>query len=228
MHQLIDKKNKIIIYLVLLIILSTTSNKPLELEKNYFNTVKKFYVSGLSNNSNLLIEDKLNKMSLKNVFFVNKQKIKKVISQYSLVDNYTVKKIYPLKINIEIVPTKIVARLSGNNQLFIGSNGKLIENESENKKFPLLFGKFNSKKFLEFKNNLENSKFKFINLKSIFFFPSNRWDILTIDDILIKLPENGLDEALRVAYNVIKNDQFKNDRIIDLRITNFIITKNEQ
>ena len=169
MHQLIDKKNKIAIYLIFLIILSTTNNKSLEFQNDYSVKIKKFYVSGLSTNNNQQIEDKLNKLLFGNIFFINQESIKKIISQYNLVESYRVKKIYPGEINVEIEPTRLVARISGNNQLFIGSNGKLIENKEVNKTLPFLFGEFNSKKFLEFKKIIENSEFKFYDLKSIFF-----------------------------------------------------------
>ena len=47
MHQLIDKKNRIILYLILFIILSTISNKTLENQKSYLDTFIKINVSGL-------------------------------------------------------------------------------------------------------------------------------------------------------------------------------------
>ena len=46
-------------------------------------------------------------------------------------------------------------------------------------------------------------------------------------DILIKLPEKNLSYALDFAYKIIKNDQLKNTKVIDLRIINQIILKNE-
>ena len=51
------------------------------------------------------------------------KKIKKVISRYNIIEEYSIKKIYPSTININIKPTKLVARLSGNDQL-VGANGK--------------------------------------------------------------------------------------------------------
>ena len=49
MHQLIDKKNKIIIYLLLLFILSTTSGKFLENQNSYSSTINQINIEGLSN-----------------------------------------------------------------------------------------------------------------------------------------------------------------------------------
>ena len=60
MHQLIDKKYKIIIYVIFLFILSTTSGKYIE-NKNYFseNNKIKVDVEGLSNSKNSEISDEL-------------------------------------------------------------------------------------------------------------------------------------------------------------------------
>ena len=54
---------------------------------------------------------------------------------------------------------------------------------------PYIFGEFNSKNFLDLKKKIKSSKFTFIKLKTLYFFPSNRWDILTNDNVLIKLPQ---------------------------------------
>ena len=64
-----------------------------------------------------------------------------------------------------------------------------------------------------------------MDFKSIFFYASNRWDILTIDNVLIKLPEKNLSDGLRIAHKIIKDDRFKNNRTLDLRISNRIIIK---
>jgi cell division protein FtsQ len=48
MHQLIDKQNKIIIYILFLFILSTTTGKFLENQKNYSSTINQINIQGLS------------------------------------------------------------------------------------------------------------------------------------------------------------------------------------
>ena len=225
MHQLIGKQKKITIYLILLIILSTINNRFLESQKIHFTNINKIDVVGLSNNNNLQIADNLKELLFKNIFFINRKEINETISQYNIVENYSVKKIYPTRINIKIEPTKFVVRILDEDKFLVGANGKLIKNEIISQKLSLLEGQFNSVKFLEFKRIIENSQFKFIDFKSIFFYPSYRWDILTMDDILIKLPEKDLPETLRVAYKILKNDQFKSNRVIDLRISNRIVSQ---
>ena len=90
---------------------------------------------------------------------------------------------------------------------------------------PYIFGEFNSQDFLNFKKNIAQSKFTFEKFKILYFFPSNRWDILTNDDILIKLSHDNLSESLNLAYKIISSNDFKNKNLIDLRMDNHLIIK---
>ena len=155
---------------------------------------------------------------------LDKEEINKIINRHNIIEEYDVRKIYPSQLNINIKPTKFVARLSSSDQL-IGSNGKLIEDIENSQILPYVFGEFKSKEFLEFKKNITESKFIFTNFKILYFFPSNRWDILTSDDILIKLPQDNYSESLDLAYKIIGNNDFKNKNLIDLRVNNHLIIK---
>jgi cell division protein FtsQ len=225
MHQLIDKKNKIIIYLLLLFILSTTSGKFIENQNSYSFKISQINIEGLSSTDSSEIFDKLNNIFYKNILLVDKDEIQKIISEYNIIEEYSIKKIYPSTINIKIKPTKLVARLSNNDQQLIGSNGKIIIDKKNIEILPYIFGKFNSKEFLIFKKNIDQSKFIFAEFKTLYFFPSKRWDILTYDDILIKLPRNNISKSLNLAYKIIGNNDFKNKNLIDLRINNHLIIK---
>lgn len=224
MHQLIDKKNKIIIYVLFLLILSTTNEKFTNNQNTYSSKIKQINIEGLSNTYNKKIFGELHDLFYKNIFQVSKKEIQNVINEYNIIHQYSIKKIYPSTININIKPTKFVARLSSNDQL-IGENGKLIEDKDNIDKLPYIFGEFNSKDFLAFKRNITQSKFAFIKFKTLYFFPSNRWDILTDDDILIKLPQDNIPKSLNLAYKIISSNDFKNISIIDLRMKNHLIIK---
>tara|TARA_B110000037_G_C16977887_1_gene447786 strand:+ start:74 stop:748 length:675 start_codon:yes stop_codon:yes gene_type:complete len=224
MHQLIDKKKKIIIYLLFLLILSTTSGKFIKDQKNYSSKINQINIEGLSKIDNSKIYNELHDIFYKNILFIRTEDIQKILRKYNIIDEYHVKKIYPSTINISIKPTKFIARLSGNNQL-VGANGKLVEDKENREILPYIFGEFNSKEFLNLKKNISQSKFIFTKFKMLYFFPSSRWDILTYDDILIKLPQNNMSKSLNLAYKVITNKDFKNQNLIDLRINNHLITK---
>jgi len=224
MHQLTNKKNKIIIYLLLLLILSTTSGKFKENEYTYSPIVNQIYIKGLSSANNSKISNELDNLLYKNILLIRKEEIKKVISKYNIIEEYTVKKIYPSTIYISIIPSKFVARLSGSDQL-VGANGKLVDDRKYRKVLPYIYGKFNSHDFLNFKKDITQSKFIFTKFKILYFFPSNRWDILTNDDILIKLPQDNFLQSLNLAYKIINGNNFKNISLIDLRINNHLIIK---
>ena len=225
MHRLTDKKNKIIIYLLLLFALSTTSTKFSENQKNFFSKINQINIKGLSNSSNSKIYNELNDLFYKNILLAENEEIKKVMNKYDIIEEYNIKKIYPSIIDINIKPTKFVARLSNNNQLLVGANGKLIVDKENREILPYLFGEFNSKDFLAFQENIIQSKFIFKEFKTLYFFPSNRWDILTNNDILIKLPQDSLLESLNRAYKIISSNDFKNKNLVDLRVNNHLIIK---
>jgi len=224
MLQSIDKKNKITIYLIFLFILSTTNGKFVEKRNNYFSIINLINVKGLSKNNNSKISNQLKDLLYKNILFVDKEEIQKVINKYNIIERYSIKKIYPSTININIKSTKFVARISKNDQL-VGANGKLIKDKSNIEILPYIFGEFNSKDFLKFKKDIIESKFDLTKFKTLYFFPSNRWDVLTKDNILIKLPHNSSFESLNLAYKLINSVDFKSKNLIDIRINNHLIIK---
>jgi cell division protein FtsQ len=225
MHQLIDKKNKIIIYLLFLFILSTTSSKFLDNKKSYSATINQINIEGLSDTDNLKIYNELNNLFYKNILLVEKEEIQSVLINYNIIEKYNIKKIYPSTININIKPTKFVVRLSNNDQLLVGANGKIIADKENSEILPYLFGEFDSEDFLVFQKYIIQSKFTFKDFKTLYFFRSNRWDILTNNDILIKLPKDSLLESLNRAYKIITSEDFKNINLVDLRVNNRLIIK---
>ena len=167
----------------------------------------------------------MNSIFYQNIFLLGKEEINKIINKHNIIEEYNIKKTYPSTLNIEIKPAKFLAKISNHNDLIVGSNGKLISGEQSDKILPYIFGKFNSEKFLEFRENIELSKFNFVDFKAVYFFPSNRWDIVTADNVLIKLPEKSVSKSLNIAHKIITNTQFKNKNVIDLRIKNHLIIK---
>ena len=225
MHQSIDKKNKVIIYLVFLFILSTTSGKLLEQKKKFSLKIVNIKVLGSTIVKNLEIQNELNSILYQNILFLGKSEINKIINKHNIIEEYNIKKIYPSTLNIEIKPAKFIAKITNHNNLIVGSNGKLISGEHSDTILPSMFGEFNSKKFLKFTKNIELSKFNFDEFKAVYFFPSNRWDVVTIDNVLIKLPEKNVPKSLNRAHKIITSKLFKNKNVIDLRIKNYLIIK---
>ena len=224
MHQLIGKKKSLILYFFFLVALSTTTNKTLYKTENLFQ-IDNINITGIPLDNIEGLNDELYKTIEKNIFFLKKEVLKNSISEFNIVEKYSVKKIYPRELNINIKPTKFIAKISNKDDVLVGSNGKLISNKDFKKKLPSIFGKFNSNKFLELKIHLERSGFNFEDLKSLIYFSSGRWDILTNDNVLIKLPNKRIYESLHLAKKILNDDNFKINKFIDLRISNQIIVK---
>ncbi|MBC8302224.1 MAG: FtsQ-type POTRA domain-containing protein [Pelagibacterales bacterium] len=225
MHQSKGKKNKIIIYLLFLFILSTTSAKFINDQNTISSSVSKINTTGLSERKNLEISNNLNNFLYESIFVISKDEIKKILEKHNIIQEFSIKKIYPSTLNIEIKPTKFIARVFNNGQYLVGANGKLIEDKNNNELLPYIFGEFNSLDFLSFKQNIEKSIFSFSNLKTLYFFPSGRWDILTNNDILIKLPQEDIVASLNLSKKLIDNDNFKDNKFLDLRVKNNLVTK---
>jgi len=224
MHQLIGKKKSLILYFFFLVALSTTTNKTLYKTENLFQ-IDNINITGIPLDNIEGLNDELYKTIEKNIFFLKKEVLKNSISEFNIVEKYSVKKIYPRELNVNIKPTKFIAKISNKDDVLVGSNGKLISNKDFKKKLPSIFGKFNSNKFLELKIHLERSGFNFEDLKSLIYFSSGRWDILTNDNVLIKLPNKKIYESLHLAKKILNDDNFKMNKFIDLRISNQIIVK---
>ena len=105
MHQ--KKSKKIVIYFFLLILLSSINNLQLNNEK--FGAIKKINITGLEKKDNQILLNKLKKINLENIFFINHIKLTEVLEKNSLVHNFNVKKKYPSSLDIEIKKTDFVA-----------------------------------------------------------------------------------------------------------------------
>jgi len=77
-----------------------------------------------------------------------------------------------------------------------------------------------------FKKSLSRSDLNYNKIQEIFFYPSGRIDLKTIDGFTIKFPIINIEEAMNLASKIIKSEKFKNN-IIDLRVPNQIILSNE-
>ena len=231
MLQFTDKKIKLFFYLILFVLLSTQITKKHNISKSSAIKTNHIEVFGLSNENNLKVLKSLNSLSFQNIFFINQSGFYKILKENNLIETFYIKKFYPNVIKVNIKQTDFLAITTKNNKKFyIGSNGKLIpvgDVKDFNKKLPFVFSKSNYADFINLKKIIDKSKFVFEEIESFYYFPSNRWDLKTNSGLLIKLPEKNILESLQFVYLIKKNRQFKNNKIIDLRISNQIIVSDE-
>ena len=220
MHQ--KKSKKIIIYFFLLIVLGSINNKIFSSIKFY--QIKEIQISGLEDIDNEILLSKLNNFFFKNLLLINKNEISKIIENNVLVQNYTILKKYPSKLDVRIEKAKFYAKIKRYNKiLYVGSNGKLIKNNFEYE-LPFIFGNPEVNEFLKFKKIIDNSKLQYRDIKNLYFFQSKRWDIELNNNLIVKLPKENLDKSLDNVFEIINNNNLNKFKIIDLRIKNQIIT----
>ena len=220
MHQ--RKSKKVLLYFFLLIIISSISNNSINNLK--LNKTQKINVSGLNKNDNQKLVNEIKNLSLESIFFINKKEIIKLINANSLIERYEVFKKYPSTINIKIEKTNFYAKINNKGKTFlIGSNGKLTLSKLDFIELPYIFGKLNVNEFIKLKKIIDKSKFSYKQIKDLYFFPSNRWDLKLKDDILLKLPKNFTYETLDYLYEFLENYKGDSFKIVDARIKNQII-----
>ena len=220
MHQ--RKSKKLLIYFFLLIIISSINN--ISLKNLEFQKVRNIEVSGIGEIENKLIIDQIKNLNLRNIFFINKTELNNLISSNPLIEEYQIFKSYPSSIKIMIKKTNFIARINHNKETFvIGSNGKLIPNNFQASDLPYIFGKPEIQEFLKFKQIVDQSRFSFDEIDSLYFFPSKRWDIKLKNNILLKLSNNSTMASLDYAYEFLEDNNIGKFTIIDIRIDNQII-----
>tara|TARA_B100000902_G_C27259799_1_gene890011 strand:+ start:1020 stop:1691 length:672 start_codon:yes stop_codon:yes gene_type:complete len=219
MHQ---KRNKILIYLSYLILFGSISNLNL-LEQDFFK-IKNINTNGLENNNDISLKQKLSNLYFSNIFFVKKEKIKKIINENSVVENFKIRKLYPSTLEISVVKTKFLALTKKDNNFFyIGSNSKLIKTESLDKSLPFIYGKFNNSEFIKIKKIIDDSKLEYNDIENFYFFPSKRLDLKLKNGLLIKLPEENIPKNMNIISDILKNKNFESLKIIDARMPGSII-----
>ena len=231
MLLLTDRKGKLFFYLILFILLSTQITKNHNITKHSTTTVNYIEVTGMSYENNLKVSESLNSLLFQNIFFINKSDFNNILKDNNLIESFYIKKFYPNEIKINIKQADLLAITNQNGKKFyIGSNGKLIsinKIKNFNKKLPFVFSKSNYNEFVKLKKIIDKSKFQFKEIESFYYYPSNRWDFKTNEGTLIKLPKKNILDSLQLVDLIKTNVQFKNNNIIDLRISKRIITSNE-
>ena len=216
------KGKKIFIFLFLFLIFGSINN--LTLNRIKFATVKNIMVSGLNKNENLNLFKDIKALNLKNIFYLNRKEISKIINSNSLIESYEIFKKYPYTIDIRIKKTNFLAKISNNGKMYlIGSNGKLSDIKFSDKELPFIFGNPGIDEFIKFTNLIELSKFSLNEIKNLYFFPSKRWDLELKNNIILKLSKNNTIHSLNRSYEFLNSYNFDDIKIVDARIKNQII-----
>ena len=174
------------------------------------------------------IIDKLNHIYNKNILLVSANDIEEPLRKLDFLDNIKIKKKYPNTILIEIYETKPVAVLFKKNNKYIIDNLSKLTNYDDNlnqNNLPSVFGKDAEKDLINFINQLENNSFPKHKIKNYYYFQINRWDLMVKNEQLIKFPSKKRKQAIQQSVELLNRKDFKNYKVIDLRIHGKIVVE---
>ena len=217
-------KKRAIIGIILFIFLSTyLSQEKLEISKF---DLKKITVE----NNNILEEKKIKNLLApvydKNLIFLYNWEIEKLFMQNGFIDGFELKKIYPNTLKIKIFEKKPIEILyNKKKKYYLSEKIDLIEfKDYENfENLPYVFG--NKEKFKIFYNDLNKINFPFDLIKKFTLYESNRWDIETTDQKIIKLPSKKYIVSLENYLKLREEDIFNRYKVFDYRLNNQLILK---
>ena len=189
-----------------------------------FPKISKVEINGLNVDERKKIENIIYDSNFNNIFYLDKEYLKKKINSVNIIEKFEIFKNYPSTLKIFIEKTKIIAQTKKNGfDYLIGSNGKLIENKDFKLKLPFIFGDLDISEFLKLKRKIDSSLFEFDEISNLYLYKSNRWDIETRNGNLIKLPKNNIQEILNLYVRMSKEKKISEKTIVDFRQKNQII-----
>ena len=210
--------------LIILFVLLTTYTPKSNFIKNFNLNIKKIIIEDTSIVDDDEIKKRLNFLYKENLFFLNIKNIEKYLKNETFIESFIIKKIYPNTLKLIIFEKVPIAILQNKKKKFyISDKGDLI-NFIDIKKYdnlPIVFG--GGKSFYALYQNLQDVRFPIQTIKSFYFFESGRWDLIMIDDKIVKLPIKNYLESLKNFMNTKNNMNFNNYKIFDYRIKDQLI-----
>ncbi len=229
MLQSINKK-KIYFYLVSFLFISTIFNNNLISNlKNVFK-VREVEVENVKKEISENILSNTSFLKGENIFFVNKNFLIERLDKLNFIENINIKKKYPSTINIITQETSLIGiTYIDQKKHFVGLNGKFIFEKDiiNKKKLPVIFGKFNPDEFILLQKELLKQKVNLSHINRYYFHKNKRWDLYFKNNIIVQLPNKNYSKAIELFREFKISNKIASDTIIDLRVENRLILKNE-
>ena len=217
-------KKRILFALLLLIFLTTINS-----QKSII--ISKFNLEEIIVDNNFLVNDEEVKKLLapiynKNLIFLKNKEIEKLLIQNSYIESFIIKKIYPDTLKIQIYEKQPIAILvNKKNKFFLIEKIDLIEfTKNQNyRNLPYIFGNKEDFKILFYE--LKKINFPFEIIKKYTLYESNRWDLETFNNKVIKLPTSDYIKSLENYLDNKDKVNFIKYKVFDYRIQGQLILK---
>tara|TARA_B100000029_G_scaffold515090_1_gene620544 strand:- start:3072 stop:3755 length:684 start_codon:yes stop_codon:yes gene_type:complete len=225
------RTNKIILLLFALIFLTTYNPKQLNFtEKDHYSFFK---IKNIQINNNKKIRQKdvierLNHIYGKNIISLSNNDIQNSLLDIDFLKKIELKKKYPSTIIVKIYETEVLGILYKNkDKFFLDSSSNLLRFKEDiyKGKLPEIFGKGAENDFVNFFKELDAYQFPKNKIKRYYYFKINRWDLKLLDGKLIKFPAKKRKEAIQQSIELLNRDDFKNYKVLDLRIHGKIVVE---
>ena len=227
---LLKNKNRVYFYIIAFLFLSTITNNTFLKSFNKIFLINKINIDIEKHELNKIISSETNFLKTQNIFFINQQQLINKLSNLNFLENISIRKSYPSTIIIRANQTNIIAITYFNQKkYYVGSNGKFISTEffPELKKLPIIFGQFKIPDFISLQKNLKILNMDKSKIAKFYFHKNKRWDLYFENNKIIMLPRENMKNALKIYNQFISIHKILPNSIIDLRIPNRIVIKDE-
>ncbi len=217
---------KSIFGLIILFILLTTYSPKLDFLLGSNFNIKKIYIENNSILKKNEIKKDLSFLYKENLFSLNMKDIEKKLKKSSFIESFSIKKIYPNILKLTIVEKMPIAILQyKKRKYYISDKGSLIDYKDVKiyNKLPTVFG--NKNDFYSLYKDLQTIKFPLSMVKTFYFFESGRWDLITENNQIIKLPIQDFLSSLKHFLDLSEKNNLNNHKIFDYRIKDQLILK---
>lgn len=217
------KKRLIVATFALILLTTITTKQRINITK--FN-LKKINIENIF----LLKEEDLKKLLIpineKNLLLLRNKEIEQLLIQNTFIESFTIKKKYPDTLKIKIIEKKPIAILfEGKKKFYLSEKIELMQfkNLPNYQNLPYIFGK--KEEFKNLHENLFEIDFPIDLIKKYTLLESNRWDLETINNKLIKLPLKNYNKSLKNYLVIMNKNEFKKYKVYDYRLKNQLIMK---
>ena len=211
--------------------LSSTFNFNIISKFKKLNLISHINILGLNEKEKNILEKNLEIFINKNIFLISREEVDERIRINSFLDNYNIVKIFPSKLLVNVKKTEFVGKtILDGEKFYIGKNGKLTKIFLVEKEYnlPQVFGSFEVNEFLKLQKTLNTNGFNLSKIKKYYYYKSNRWDIENTDNVVLMLPSQNIEKSLKNYGSLLKAKKIIPGQLIDLRMKNKIILKNEK
>ena len=229
---MLQLKNKIrsYFYVFAFLFLTTITNQSYSNIFTNFFLVKDVNIDTSTNEIRNILKKKTKFLINENIFFLNRELILYKINSLKFIEKIEIHKEFPSTIRIQARKTDLIAVTYINQKkYFVGLNGNFIpENAvSNDKKLPVIFGKFKASDFIDITNLIKKKNFQYNKINKYYFHKNKRWDLYFENNITLMLPNKNIEYSLNLYQSFNKLNQIEPNTIIDLRIPKRLILKSE-